>query len=261
MNSDPTVTLSIVSHAQFALVRLLLDDIAQHCNSTYLEIILVINIPEDMPSKFDELPFPVRIIHNAKPLGFAQNHNCAVRHARGAFVCVLNPDVRLESDVFPELFKALADPSVGLVAPLVLDAQGRIEDSARRFPTPWTIILKGLGASQKSNHIPCFASHNVDWVGGMFMLLRRDLFEALSGFDERYFLYYEDVDLCARLWSAGMRVVQVRQVSIMHLARRSSHRSLRYLAIHLASMFRYFLSHSFWGTVWRSAIHSDARRP
>jgi GT2 family glycosyltransferase len=100
----------------------------------------------------------------------------------------------------------------------------------------------------------------VDWVGGMFMLLRRDVFETLGGFDERYFLYYEDVDLCARLWSAGMRVMQLRQVSVIHLARRSSHRSLRYLVIHLVSMSRYFLSGSFWGMVWRSAFQSGARR-
>jgi len=261
VQAAPLVTLSIVSHAQFALVNLLLGDIARHCSPTSLEVILVINVPEDLPSDIGELPFPVRVIHNAKPLGFALNHNRAVRQALGEFVCVLNPDVRFESDVFPELVKALADPSVGLVAPLILNARGDIEDSARRFPTPSTILLKALGASQKLSRVPCVAPHDVDWVGGMFMLLRRDLFDALRGFDESYFLYYEDVDLCARLWSAGMRVVLVRQVSVIHLARRSSHRSLRYFVIHLASMFRYFLSASFRGTVWRSAIHSGARRP
>lgn len=260
MLAVPTVSLSIVSHAQFALVRLLLDDIARHCGATSLEVILTVNVPEDLPSQFGELPFPVLVIHNAKPLGFALNHNRALSQARGALVCVLNPDVRLASDVFPELVKALTDSSVGLVAPLVLDAQGRVEDSARRFPTPWAIFMKALGASQKSDQVPGTAPHDVDWVGGMFMLLRRDVFEALGGFDARYFLYYEDVDLCARLWSAGMRVVQLRQVSVIHIARRSSHRSLRYLAIHLASMGRYFLSGSFWGTVWRSAVHGGAHR-
>ena len=261
VQAAPAVSLSIVSHGQFALVRALLGDIARHCGTSALEVVLTVNVPEDLPSQFGVLPFPVRVIHNAKPLGFASNHNGALRQALGTHVCVLNPDVRLASDVLPELVKSLADLSVGVVAPLVLDALGKVEDSARSFPTPWVILLKALGANQKTDQVRSAAPHDVDWVGGMFMLMRREVFDALGGFDERYFLYYEDVDLCARIWLANMRVVQVRQVSVMHLARRSSHRSLRYLVVHLASMCRYFLSASFRATLWRSSAQIGLRRP
>jgi len=261
MQLAPDITLSIVSHAQFELVRELLGDIARHCAGTSLEVILTVNVPESLPTQFNELPFPLRVIHNTAPLGFAHNHNRAVRQACGALVCILNPDVRIASDVFTALAQTLADPTVGLVAPLVLDAQGKVEDSARRFPMPWNILLRALGASHEPDWDSPGAMRDVDWVGGMFMMLRRDAFKNIGEFDERYFLYYEDVDLCVRLWAAGLRVTQVRRVSVTHLARRSSHRSLRYLAVHIASMCRYFLSASFLSTVRLSFGRFWGRRP
>lgn len=81
-----------------------------------------------------------------------------------------------------------------------------------------------------------------DWVGGMFMLFRNEVFRAAGGFDARYFLYYEDVDLCARLTLQNLAVVLCPQVKVIHEARRSSHRSLKYAMWHLRSMGRFFLS-------------------
>ncbi|HET7200570.1 MAG TPA: glycosyltransferase, partial [Burkholderiales bacterium] len=81
-----------------------------------------------------------------------------------------------------------------------------------------------------------------DWVGGMFMLFRSDVFAALGGFDPAYHLYYEDVDLCARLRRKGYDVRLVPGASASHFARRQSRRSAKYLAWHLRSMLRYLLS-------------------
>jgi N-acetylglucosaminyl-diphospho-decaprenol L-rhamnosyltransferase len=76
----------------------------------------------------------------------------------------------------------------------------------------------------------------------MFMLFPREIFKEIGGFDERYFLYYEDVDLCARLTLAGYRILLCNTVSAIHDARRSSHKNLRYMRLHLLSIIRFFFS-------------------
>ena len=84
-----------------------------------------------------------------------------------------------------------------------------------------------------------------EWVAGMFMLFRAERYAALSGFDEGFRLYYEDVDLCVRAWRAGFGVLTTPSVQVIHRAQRASRRKLQYLAWHLASMARYFIKH--WG--------------
>ena len=81
-----------------------------------------------------------------------------------------------------------------------------------------------------------------DWVGGMFMLFPSRVFREVGGFDTGYFLYYEDVDLCARLTLRDYRVVLCHEVSVIHVARRTSHANLRYLLWHISSALRFFLS-------------------
>jgi hypothetical protein len=84
-----------------------------------------------------------------------------------------------------------------------------------------------------------------EWVAGMFMLFRREAFARLGGFDEGFFLYYEDVDICVRAWRQSLPVLVCPGVAVVHDARRDSHRSLRHLRWHLASIGRYFCKH--WG--------------
>jgi GT2 family glycosyltransferase len=82
----------------------------------------------------------------------------------------------------------------------------------------------------------------VEWVAGMFIGFRRDAYARVGGFDERYFLYYEDVDICRRLRSHGYKVVYDTTVSVIHEARRASRRDPRLMGIHAASALRYLLS-------------------
>ena len=237
--SKKLLTLSIVSHGHGPLVRDLLTDIARHC--TGIEVLLTLNVPEALPFEAGSFAFPVRIIENLAPRGFGANHNAAFRLARGDFFCVLNPDVRLDSDPFPALIRALGDERVGLAAPVVLSPDGEIEDSARRYPTPLSVAKKAF-ARQRLDYAVGDQPFSPDWVGGMFMLFRRSVFERAGGFDERYFLYYEDVDLCRRLAGLGYRVVLVPAARVVHNARRRSHGDIRHSMWHLASMLRYFSS-------------------
>jgi GT2 family glycosyltransferase len=119
---------------------------------------------------------------------------------------VLNPDVRITADPFDALAAELTNPRVGVAAPLVVDAAGEPEDNARRFPSAWSLTAKLLGLAPRLDYAIGSEPFSPDWVAGMFLALRRETFAAVDGFDERYFLYYEDVDLCRRLRRSGFDV-------------------------------------------------------
>jgi N-acetylglucosaminyl-diphospho-decaprenol L-rhamnosyltransferase len=246
------LALSIVSHRQAALVRELLEDIAARVTLP-LSVTVTVNVPE--PPAFDagRFPFPIDVVHNALPKGFGANHNAAFRRCRAPFFCILNPDVRLPEDPFPALLAGLRRaPRIGLIAPLIRNPGGGVEVTSRRFPTPAFILRKALLGQPRTPdyRIDRGGAISPDWVGGMFMLLRSEVFAGIGGFDEGYFMYYEDVDLCARLRRAGFEVVLDPAADAVHAARRDSHRRPRYLLWHLRSMLRF----------WRSAAYAALRR-
>jgi hypothetical protein len=232
------VTLSIVSHRHNAMIKNLLGDIERHCDGKIF-LILTENVPDPVLISTENLSYPIEKIVNASPKGFGANHNAAFRRCHTPLFCVVNPDVRFESDPLPLLSRTLEDRRVGVVGPLVRNSSGTLEDSARVFPTRTSLLLrafgKGVGAAYPIDRGPLA----VDWIAGMFMLFRRETYEAVGGFDEAYFLYYEDVDLCWRLHAKGYSVVYDPRAAITHDAQRASRGNLRLAAHHLASIFRY----------------------
>ena len=235
----PTITVSVVSHAQRELVQDLLADLAR-LSRAGLDIIVTLNVAEALPA----IPagLAVQIVRNPSRKGFGANHNAAFHRATGAIFCVLNPDVRITADPFDALAAELTDPRVGVAAPLVVDAAGEPEDNARRFPSAWSLTAKLLGLTPRLDYAIGSEPFSPDWVAGMFLAFRREAFAAVDGFDERYFLYYEDVDLCRRLRRSGFDVRLVPGARVTHLARRESRRSFRHLRWHVASVTRYLLS-------------------
>lgn len=251
MAITPKVSISVVSHGQSGLVFLLLGDLARYCR-TPIEVFLTLNTFETLDFDTHAFPFPVYVIQNSARKGFGANHNNAFKQiSEGTFFCVLNPDVRLDIDPFPALMAKLQKPSVGVVAPTVYNDRGEVEDSARAFPTPLSIFLRAVGRIRhQAGHYEKFSSQP-DWVGGMFMLFRTETFRALGGFDERYFLYYEDVDICWRLKNLGLLTQLESSIRIIHCARRDSHRRIRYMLWHLSSMGRFFVKRA-WTNFLRS---------
>jgi len=247
------ISVSVVSHGQGELICNLFSDLARHCSST-VEVVLTLNVPETLAFDPAQYGFPVRVLRNPAPRGFGANHNAAFRAANHDLFCVLNPDVRLCADPFPTLAERLRDPAVGVVAPIIRSPTGTIEDSARRVPTPLSILRKVfLGEGVPDYEIGTVDFHP-DWIAGMFMVFRRETFATLGGFNERYFLYYEDVELCTRLALSGKRVILCPAVEAVHDARRQSHRNLRYLRWHVASVMRFFCSAPFRTLMWRRLL-------
>jgi N-acetylglucosaminyl-diphospho-decaprenol L-rhamnosyltransferase len=249
--SAPDLTISVVSHLQLGLIKNLLEDLDKNCRDSHFELILTLNLCEALSFSLNDFFFPIKIIHNASPLGFGANHNQAFKHASGQHFCVMNPDIRLDQNPFQQLLACLAETFAGVVAPVVLGVAGGVEDSARRFPSPLKILCKAFGRCRGVDYAIADTPIFPDWVGGMFMVFPSPVFKKIGGFDQRYFLYYEDVDLCGRLSLSGYKAVVCPQATVVHQAQRSSHRSLKYLSWHLASMMRFFLSSVYWRLQWR----------
>jgi len=239
-NPVSRLSISVVSHGQAELLSALLRDLAKFCLPQD-ELLITLNIEEPLTMEDFSFRCPVKVVRNKVPLGFGANHNQAFSLSRGRYFCVLNPDIRLYRNPFPGLLSRM-EKGAGVIAPRVVNSAGRTERSARRFPTPLSILKKAvLGESRR----PVADISTPDWVAGMIMVFPADVFRALNGFNERYFLYYEDVDICARLKLAGYSAVLCWDITVQHDAQWKSHSDPAYRKYHLKSMARYFLSMTF----------------
>ena len=239
------ISVSIVSHGQAHMVSTLLSDLEKFSDTTVIEeVIITCNITEDLDLNTTKLP--IKIIKNEQPKGFAANHNAAFQRSKGKYFCVLNPDIRLINDPFHPLVNQLANLKISMIAPAIVDMEGNIEDSVRKFPTI-TRLVKRLVVGKHDSYIG-FEDKDTfypDWVAGMFMLFDRDAYEKIDGFDESFFLYYEDTDICTRLWKNNLSLAVSPQVRVIHEAQRQSHKQLKYLRWHLSSMLRFIVR--YWG--------------
>jgi N-acetylglucosaminyl-diphospho-decaprenol L-rhamnosyltransferase len=157
-------------------------------------------------------------------LGFAAACNHGAAAARGELVAFLNPDVRfLEPEATEWLAAHFADPAVAVAAPALVLPDGRLQDSARRVPTPLDLVVRRLLGSRRGA-IWADAPRDVPWVVGACLVMRRRALETLCGFDEKFRLYFEDVDLCVRACRDGWRVVLDPRVRVLHAHRAASRR-------------------------------------
>lgn len=247
------IAVSIVSHGHGSMVASLARNVLS-CEGV-AELLVTRNIPEILSLPDDPR---IRLIDNHRPKGFGANHNQAFKLSGQPFFCALNPDVSWVSNPFGQLVTILRHHPRAVVAPLVWSTDGRLEDSFRYFPTVRALLSKAL--SGERGRYPLGGGGDavpVEWVAGMFMLFCRDDYARLGGFDESFFLYYEDVDICVRAWRDGLNVLVCPHVNVIHDARRQSRKSLQHMKWHLVSMARYFGKH--WGrlpkvsvSAWRS---------
>ena len=236
-----SLALSIVSHGQGELVELLLEDLAALDFSEFdsVQILVTLNIPEDesfLSKYFKDLI----VIRNLRPLGYGANHNQAFASTEADFFIVLNPDIRI-SESFSRHLLECNETDWGCMAPMVLSPQGEVEDSARHYPTISRISRRVFLNQRGSDYRVDGFNGNVpvDWVAGMFLIFRSDVFRAIKGFDHRYFMYLEDADICKRANQQGFSVVLNTAFSVVHDARRNSFRSAAHLKWHLRSMLRF----------------------
>src|SRR5687767_10511829 len=180
-------------------------------------------------------PFPLTVIKNQENRGFAYACNQGAKSGKAEFILFLNPDVRLFPDSLAKALAFMAGPKnerVGILGIQLVDEEGVIQRNVARFPTPKSLFYQMLGLDrlwpkQYPTHFMTdwdhLESREVDQVQGSFFLVRRKVFDELQGFDERFFMYFEDLDFAFRTKRAGWKVYYLADVQSFHHGGGTSH--------------------------------------
>lgn len=227
------------------------------------ELIIVDNNSQDESKEFlsqlDLAPVKTQVVLNNHNSGYAAGNNQAVKLARGDYIFICNPDIIILPGALEKLYSYLKNhPQVGLVGPQLLNSDRTIQYSCCRFPHLYTPFLRrtflgGLPLLKKKleDYLMLDYDHQeekeVDWMIGAALMLKKDFFESIGHFDERYFLYFDDVDLARKVWQKGKKVIYLPQAQIIHAhqrlsAMRSALPSLfsKILWVHTQSALKYF---------------------
>ena len=190
----------------------------------------------------------LRVIENGRNLGFAAANNRALALATGEWVLFLNPDCLVEPDTVSRMTAVLQQcPNAGMAGCRIRNADGSVDPAcSRQIPTPTRLLRQWLG--QPSPDAPLTAP---EAISGAFMLVRRSDLEAIGSFDTRYFMHWEDLDLCRRFRQAGREILYVPDVEVLHVRGHSSRPyPLRVEWYKHVGMLRFLHQHHFCG--WRA---------
>lgn len=232
----------VVSHNSAADLRGLLE--CEPLRRAFSRLILVDNASTDGSPEIAERA-GVEVVRRAGNSGFAAAVNEGVGRTDGPLVAVLNPDIRFQADdVAARLAEHFAQARTGLAAPALMLPDGSLQDSAREVPMPVDLFLRRWVRRNHGSVSPAGATV-VPWVVGACIVIRRSAFEEIGGFDERFLLYFEDVDLCVRLRERGWQVLLDPIVRVAHHHRAASRRSLLGWSTrqHIRSAVRFYRRH------------------
>jgi len=238
------------------LLRQCLDSVLNHPRPTATEIIVVDNASSDGSAEMVRAEFPqVKLIVNTINRGYTGGNNDGIATATGRYVLILNPDTRVVGDALSTLVEyADAHPDVGVVGPQLVNPDGSVQSSRRRFPTLMTglfestwlqplaprRVLRDYYLQDQPDDVP----QEVDWVTGACLLVRREAIQQVGGLDEGFFMYSEELDWCRRIKQAGWKIVYLPQAQVMHYVGQSSDQVVAQRHIYFqTSKVRYFRKH------------------
>lgn len=263
------LSISVVNYNTKNLVKQFIKNCTARSAGISYEIIITDNGSKDGSVGFIEkeiLPnYPhVRLIAE-KNRGFGAGHNRGVRESNGRFILIANPDLVMADDALIRLCRFLDEnPKPGIVAPKLIYPDLSTQKSCHAWPSALTPLYRRTGLGKTRQGVRDLARYElreydrqtprrVDWVVGACMLIRRETWNAVNGFDERYFLYYEDVDICKKVGAEGYEVWYNPNAAMIHFHKRLSAQKKwwkfifdKTARIHVASHIKYFRK---WG--WR----------
>ncbi len=223
-----------------------------------IEIVIVDNHSDDesigwIRALLGNIP-SVRIIEDRDNIGYGKGNNAGMRLSRGKYILIINPDNTLLPDALEQMLAIFSShPDAGIVGPALVHPDGSIRPSARAFPQLHDLLRKRLFPQKwQAEYSKSIAAENnkecveVDWLVGACLLMPRELMTSLGGFDERFFLFFEDIDLCRRVKLLGKKVLYVPGIKVLDRRNRLSGSSIFSLLtkkmtwIHVSSAIKYF---------------------
>jgi N-acetylglucosaminyl-diphospho-decaprenol L-rhamnosyltransferase len=238
--------------------------------------------------KLAGLSINLKVVKNLKNMGFAFACNQGAKYGTSEYLLFLNPDIKLFRDSLTKALLFMNEPQnnqIGILGIQLLDADGKVQRNAARFPTPASMFYQMLGLDQlwpsrfQSSAMADWdhaGGREVDQVQGAFFLVRRSLFEELQGFDGRFFMYYEDVDFANRARQAGWRSYYQPEAQAFHRGGGTSDRiKAKRLFYWMTSRLKYTAKHfgnpaagkilvssllfEFWARVGKNILHRSGR--
>ncbi len=250
----------IVNHNSTDCAINSIKSVYQTLNGIQANIIVVDNHSDDEPERIKNAFPNIELILNQENLGFSRAVNQSIHISHAPFVVILNPDTVILDSFFCDAIAFLKENSnVGILGPRIYDKDGTIQGSARKFPTPLTSLFGRKSPLTKifpNNPISkkeflCFKCNGkpieVDWVSGACMAVNRKAIEEVGGFDERFFLYWEDTDLCKRIKDKGWKIIYNPSSNINHYVGFSSSQKPIFSTFHFhKSCYHLFKKHAKW---------------
>lgn len=229
------LSILIVTYNSAPLIGRLLTHLAHEIKGMDAQVIVVDNASRDGTAELVQREHPwVSLIASKENLGFAAGNNLAARLASGRYLLLLNPDAFPHADSLRQGLNLLRKtPDVGLAGGELIGADGSRQPSARMFPTLRDELFTLSGLASRFPKSPLFARLDrrwanpddnamVDWIPGAFVFIPSEVFSSLGGFDERFFMYYEEVDLCRRMQQMGLKIHYWPSLKAMHIGGESA---------------------------------------
>lgn len=251
-DTKPTLSICIVGWNVAGDLRGCLHSLYEREQGIDYEVIVVDNGSRDGTLEMLRREFPqVLRVENRENRGFGTANNQGIRLARGGYVLFLNPDTLVHPGALAKMVAFLRDrPGVGVVGPKLLSADGSLQPAARRFPG-WGVffhqhtplkhlrLFKGANDRYKMKDFCWTETAEVEVVSGAALLIRREALGRVQGFDEGYFMFFEEIDLCRRVKESGYQVFFLPEAVITHLGGRSRRQSREDLLFQINSLFHY----------------------
>lgn len=253
------LSIVILCWNDLAVIGDCLQSIYAGTHSTSFEVIVSDNGSTDESVPFIRQHYPqVHVIQNGVNLRFAKGNNVGFRECQGEYVLILNPDTIIHPGALDRIVEfADKHPEAGAIGCRVVNPDGSYQEHVRPLPTIRSMWMDNLRLGGLSRFAKVFSGgaytgwkgegeRTVGWLAGCFILMRGDLLRQLKGFDEQFFYYYEDTDLCRRVWQAGYTVLYTPDISIIHLKGHSTKKRfpLGFELDKYVTLYRYFYK---WG--------------
>jgi len=245
-----TLSIIIVSYNVKYFLEQCLCSVKKAIDKIDAEVIVIDNDSADGSMDYLKLKFPwVKFIVNKKNEGFSKANNLALLLSKSKYILFLNPDTIVPENSFEDCISFMeTHPEAGAMAVKMIDGHGRyLKESKRCFPSPWVAFCKLLGLTALFPHSKLFAGYYlghlsekenqiIDAISGAFMFARKDALDKTGGFDERFFMYGEDIDLSYRIQQSGYVNYYLSETIIIHFKGESTRKNFRYVKMFYKAM-------------------------
>lgn len=232
----PKLSIIIVTYNSSQHIKDMLLSIEKQTKTPHEIIVIDNNSFDQTIAQIYASKVNIRLLQQKENLGFSRANNLGVKDAKGEYLLFLNPDTMVLDHAIDNLYNFLKSrDDVGIVAPQLIEDNGNIQPSVRNLPTV-TRAIKEYYLGIKNSYEPFYPLSNqpleVESVVGAAMMVPKDVYRKLGGFNDKYFMYYEDLELCKKVREDGLKTIYLPEVQINHAvgaSAKTNPKTLRYL--------------------------------